>query len=155
VKANLSWVFVALVAFVLGFFSGSRIGVSEFLKADAQYKASILAHQIIGLKGPRRDDILEAMEISLNGELANHGKYMESYWTWLRYELHRTNEPIEFAANYRKNNPYEAPDVSDPSKWQNTEDYSPETLEQFANQLREGQTEGRRLINLVLDRYAR
>ena len=71
--------FVSLAAFLLG----TRIGVSQFMLSDAQYRASILSGELKLIKAGKVHVIADAKEIELDGELANHGRYMESHFAWL------------------------------------------------------------------------
>ena len=113
---------IFLVVFLVGisaaFVAGTRVGVSEFLYADAQYKASILATQLKALRAGKTEPVIVGMEISLNGELANHGRYMETHLAWLWPELRpKDDQAIRNAVAYRMTNPYEGPDLSKPENW--------------------------------------
>ncbi|MCP5146252.1 MAG: hypothetical protein H6978_15695 [Gammaproteobacteria bacterium] len=153
-KPRFLWAITIVACSCASFFVGTRVGVYEFIKSDAQYKASIIAHEITALRGTRRDEMIQAKEVMLDGELANHGKYMESWLKWLWYSPYRDDRPIEYAANYRKEHPYELPNTSDPGESRNTSEYTREELEAFAQELRLGEIENRRLVRLVLKTYA-
>src|SRR5215467_9231958 len=108
-------VFIVFLAFTVGlafgFPAGTRVGVSEFMLADAQYKASILSAQIKAIKSGKVEPVLAAMEISLNAELAMHGQYMDSHLSWLWPELRSKDDAaIRRAVAYRLANPYQGPD---------------------------------------------
>ena len=140
---------IFLVVFLVGisaaFVIGVRVGVSEFLYADAQYKASILASQLRALRAGKTDPIIVGMEISLNGELANHGKYMESHLTWLWPDLKsKDDRPIRNAVTYRMANPYEGPDHSKPENWNPGVDMD--------NQFVKDTIEGQRILNHYLQK---
>lgn len=114
-KKLIIFVVVLLVGISAAFVIGARVGVSEFLYADAHYKASILATQLRALRAGKPDAIIASMEISLNAELANHGKSMESHFTWFWSDLKsKDDRPARNAVTYRMANPYEGPDHSKP-----------------------------------------
>ena len=111
-------VIVFVIGGAVGFVAGARVGVWEFMLANAQYQASILATQIKSIKAGKTEPIIAGMEISLNGELSKHGQYMESYFRWLWPELKsKDDQPIRRAVAYRLANPYPGPDLSKPEHW--------------------------------------
>jgi hypothetical protein len=109
---------VFVVGLAVGFTVGARVGLWEFMLANAQYQASILATQIKSIKAGKTEPIVVGMEISLNGEISKHGQYMESYLWWLWPELKsKDDQPIRRAVAYRLANPYTGPDLSKPGNW--------------------------------------
>ena len=148
-------VFIVFLAFTVGlafgFPVGTRVGVSEFMLADAQYKASILSAQIKAIKSGKVEPILTAMEVTLNGELAMHGEYMDSHLSWLWPELRSKDDgAIRRAVAYRLANPYQSPDLSKPESWKPGIDMESE----FVQQVIEGQRKQQRYLRKVLERYA-
>jgi hypothetical protein len=107
---------VALVVlFVLGvsaaFVAGARVGVDEFLYADAQYRASILAWQLAALRAGKPEAVVERMEEALDSELAAHGRHLESRLAWLWPDLKPKDESaIREAVDYRLSHPFKEPD---------------------------------------------
>jgi len=104
--------FIVFLAFAVGlafgFPVGTRVGVSEYMLADAQHKASILSAQIEAIKAGKVEPILTGMETSLNAELAMHGQYMDSHLSWLWPELiPKDDSAIRRAVAYRLANPYQ------------------------------------------------
>ena len=141
---------VLVIVFVTGFLTGARVGMYQFLLADAQYKASILSAEIKRLKAGKVASIVEAMEINLDSELANHGRYMESHFTWLFPELiPKDDQAIRRAVAYRLSNPVAGPDLSKPESWNpgiNMDD-------QFVRETIEGQMVLKRYLQKTLDAY--
>jgi hypothetical protein len=120
---------IAVLGMLLGFVAGARFGTYEFTLATAQYNASLLTYQIKALKAGKSQAIIEAMEISLNGELAKHGRYLESHLTWLWPELRSPGEDaIRMAVAYRLANPYQRRDLSEPASWQEGVDMESEVV---------------------------
>lgn len=139
---------VFLVGIAAAFVLGARVGVTEFLYADAQYKASILAYQLEALRAGKPAIVITGMETSLNGELANHGKYMESRLTWLWPDLRSEDDrPIMNAVAYRIAHPYDEPDESKPESWNPGADMN----SQFVKDTIEGQ----RIMNSYRDKVLR
>jgi len=129
---------------------GARVGLWEFMLADAQYKASLLASDIKAIKAGDRERVVTSMEISLNAELAKHGEYIESHLWWLWPELRsRDNSPIRSAVSYRLANPYEGPDLEKPENWKPGIDMQ----DRFVREVVEGQRTQREYIRKVLQRY--
>jgi hypothetical protein len=141
---------VLVIVFVTGFLMGTRVGMYQFLLADAQYKASILSAEIKQLKAGKVASIIDAMEINLDSELANHGRYMESHFTWLFPELiPKDDQVIKRAVAYRLSNPFVSPDLSKPESWNpgiNMDD-------QFVRETIEGQIVLKRHLQKTLDAY--
>ena len=107
-----------MLVFGAGFLLGTRVGVHQFLIADAQYKASILSTEVKLVKAGKLEPIIKSMEINLDSELANHGRYMESHLTWLFPELiPRDDQAIRRAVAYRLENPFTAIDFYKPESW--------------------------------------
>jgi hypothetical protein len=102
---------VSVVGLAGAFVLGARVGVSEFLYADAQYKTAILAWQLHNLHAGRSAPVIARMEKSLDDELARHGKYMESRLAWLWPDLRADDEAaIRDGVSYRLAHPHEADD---------------------------------------------
>src|SRR5688572_4252764 len=76
----------------VGLALGARVGLWEFMLADAQYKAPLLASDIKAIKAGDRERVITSMEISLDAELAKHGEHMESRLWWLWPELTSSDE---------------------------------------------------------------
>jgi hypothetical protein len=146
--------FIAITVLVLGVIVGiplgARLGVREFMLADAQYKASSLSSDLKALRAGNSKRIIEGMELSLNAELAKHGEYMESRLWWLWPEF-RTNEDrhIRNAVSYRLANPYQGPDLSKAENWKPGVDMN----EKFIRDVVEGQRHQEAHLRNVLDRY--
>jgi hypothetical protein len=141
---------VLVIVFVTGFVTGARVGMYQFLLADAQHKASILSAEIKRLKAGKVASIVEAMEINLDGELANHGRYMESHFTWLFPELTPPDDQaIRRAVAYRLENPYTSIDFSKP------ESFKPgiNMNDQFVLDLMEGQKLQKHYMQKTMDAY--
>lgn len=147
--------FIIFLAFAVGlafgFPVGTRVGVSEFMLANAQYEASILSAQIKAIKSGKVEPVLTAMEISLNAELANHGRYMDSHLSWLWPELRsKDDRSIRSAVAYRLANPYQSPDLAKPESWKPGIDMESE----FVQQIIENKRTQERYLRKVLERYA-
>src|SRR5215831_13782517 len=147
--------FIVFLAFAVGlafgFTVGTRVGVSEFMLADAQYKASILSAQLKAIKAGKVEPVLTAMEVSLNAELAMHGEYMESHLSWLWPELRSKDEgAIRRAVAYRLANPYQIPDLAIPENWKPGVDMESE----FVQQIIENKRTQERYLRKVLEHYA-
>jgi hypothetical protein len=141
-------VFAAGVA--VGVPLGARVGLWEFMLADAQYKASLLSSDIKALKAGNTERVVTGMEISLNAELAKHGQYMESDLWWLWPELKSSDDgPIRGAVAYRLANPYEGPDLAKPENWKPGIDMQ----DRFVRDVVEGQRIQREYMHNVLQRY--
>lgn len=148
---NVVWIVTISVAvFVGGFVVGTRVGVNQFLLSDAQYKASILTAQLQMMKTGKADRVIEMMEINLNAEIANHGRFMDSHFSWLFPELvSKTDDQIRAAVAYRKANPYTDPDMSKVESWKADMDMtSPFILDTI-----EGQKQNRRYFGDVMSAY--
>jgi len=130
---------------------GARVGLWQFMLADAQYKASILSTEIKAIKAGRTEPVVTGMEISLNAELAKHGQYMESYFWWLWPELRSSDDaPIRTAVAYRLAYPYEGPDLAKPENWNPGIDMQ----DRFVREVVEGQRIQREYMHKVLQRYS-
>jgi hypothetical protein len=141
-------VFVAGV--LVGAAVGSRVGTYEFLLADAQYKASILSSELKSIKAGKLEPVLVSKEISLDGELAFHGRYLESRLSWLWPELWSPDdEPIRRAVAYRLANPFEGPDLSKSEGWIPGTDMQGD----FILSVVKGQKDQRAYIQAVLQKY--
>lgn len=141
---------IFFVGITVAFGIGARVGVSEFLYADAQYRASIFATQLQALRAGKSESIITELEIALNGELANHGRYMESNLTWLWPHLKsKDDRPIRKAVTYRMTNSYEDPDLSKPENWKTGMDMN----NQFVKDIIEGQKILNRYIQKTLKQY--
>jgi hypothetical protein len=129
---------------------GARVGLWEFMLADAQYKASLLTTDIKAIKAGKTEPVVTGMEIALNAELAKHGQYMESYLWWLWPELRSSDDgPIRRAVSYRLANPFEGPDLSKPENWKPGIDMQ----DSFVREVVEGQRTQRQYMHNVLQRY--
>jgi len=113
-KLTVILVSIALLAGLsAGFVIGARVGVDEFLYADAQYKAAILAWQLEALHAQKTPLVVTGLETALNAELARHGRYMESRLAWLWPDMRPEDErAIGGAGDYRIAHPFEEPDES-------------------------------------------
>jgi len=141
---------VFVVGLAVGFTVGARVGLWEFMLANAQYQASILATQIKSIKAGKTEPIVVGMEISLNGEISKHGQYMESYFWWLWPELKsKDDQPIRRAVAYRLANPYTGPDLSKPENWKPGMDMQNE----FVLGVIEGQKKQEHYLDKVLKHY--
>jgi hypothetical protein len=149
-KKTLAFVAVSLLGLAVGFVVGAKVGVWEFLLADAQYKASILSTQLTSIKAGKTEPIIVGLEISLNGELARHGQYMESHFSWLWPELKSKDDlPIRRAVAYRLANPYQVVDHTKPENWNPGVDMQSD----FVKDVIEGQRIQERYIHKVLEHY--
>jgi hypothetical protein len=129
---------------------GARVGLWEFVLADAQYKASLLASDIKSIKAGDSERAVTAMEISLNAELAKHGQYLESHLWWLWPELRSGDDrPIRTAVSYRLASPYVGPDLEKPENWKSGIDMQ----HPFVREVVEGQRIQREYMRKVLQRY--
>lgn len=104
---------VFAVVFAIGvaaaFVAGARVGVNEFLYADAQYKAAILAWQLHHLRAGKTEGVIERMENSLDDELARHGLYLESHLRWLWPDMKDDDDnAIRDGVAYRLAHPHDA-----------------------------------------------
>ena len=141
---------VFLVGMSTGVVVGVKVGLEEFVLAEAQYKASSLAFQLAALKAGKTEPIITGMEISLDYELANHGKYMESHLTWLWPDLKsKDDRVIRRAVAYRLATPYKAPDQSKPENWNPGIDME----SQFVKDTIEGQRILNHYLQKVLKHY--
>jgi hypothetical protein len=149
-KKVLAFLGVFVLGVVVGFPIGARVGLWEFMLADAQYKASILSTELRSIKAGRTEPIVIGKEISLNAELAKHGQYMESRLSWLWPELKpKDDQPIRRAVAYRLANPYQGPDHTKPENWNPGVDMESE----FVKQVIEGQRIEERYVRKVLEHY--
>ena len=148
---RLIWLFLIFVlGLAVGIPIGARVGVWEFMLADAQYKASILSSDLKAIKSRRTDQLVEGMEISLNAELAKHGEYMESRMWWLWPELRSSDDkPIRNAVAYRLANPYQGPDLSKHENWKPDVDMQGD----FVQQVIAGQKVQDAYLRKVLEHY--
>ena len=141
---------ILLFVFLAAFLLGTRVGVSQFLLSDARYRASILSGELKLIKAGKVHVIADAKEIELDGELANHGRYMESHFAWLFPELiPKDDQAIRRAVAYRLENPYEPVDFSDPKSLKpgvNMED-------KFVRDLIEGQRLQKQYAQKTIDAY--
>jgi len=141
---------VFAIGVVVGVPIGARIGLWEFMLADSQYKASLLASDIKALKAGDSERVVTAMEISLNAELAKHGQYMETHLWWLWPELRSSDDrPIRGAVAYRLANPYQGPDLEKPENWKPGMDMQ----HPFVREVIEGQQIQREYMRRVLQHY--
>jgi hypothetical protein len=110
-KPLIVFAFVFAIGVSAAFVLGARVGGSELLYADAQYKAAILAWQLHNLRSDRSAAVMARMEASLDSELARHGKYMESRLAWLWPDLKPDDDAaIRDGVSYRLAHPHEAED---------------------------------------------
>jgi hypothetical protein len=135
----------------IGFWEGSRVGMQQFLFADAKYRATILAFQLENLKRQNLAGLEGVMQIDLDHQLALHGEYLESHWKWLWPQP--TPQPpdreIKHAVRFRLDNPYTEPDLSSPGSWKVGVDMdSPFIVDVIA-----GQRRNKELIAKVLATY--
>jgi hypothetical protein len=141
---------VFLGGIAVGIPIGARVGLWEFMLADAQYKASILSTELGSIKAGKTEPVVLEMEISLNGELAKHGQYMESHLSWLWPELKaKDDKAIRRAVAYRLANPYQGPDHTKPENWNPGIDMESE----FVRQVIEGQRIQEHYLHKVLEHY--
>jgi hypothetical protein len=141
---------VFAVGVAVGIPIGARVGLWEFMLAEAQYKASSLASDIRSIKAGDRERVLTSMEISLNAELAKHGEYMESHLWWLWPELRSSDDrSIRTAVSYRLANPYEGPDFEKPESWRPGIDMQ----DPFVRDVIAGQRTQRDYMRKVLQRF--
>lgn len=139
-----------LAGLAIGFGMGARVGTYQHGLADAQYKASILAFQLQALKAGKPEPALAGMEISLSGEIANHGRYMDSHLKWLWPEMmSEDDQPIRRAVAYRLANPYELPDHTKPENWRPGVDME----SAFVKKIIEGQKEMNTYLEKVLKHH--
>lgn len=102
---------VSILGLAGAFVLGARVGVSEFLYADAQYRAAILAWQLHSLRAGTPAPVIARMEASLDTELARHGKYMDSRLAWLWPDLRADDDAaIRDGVTYRLAHPHDADD---------------------------------------------
>jgi hypothetical protein len=149
-KRALALIAVFVLGLIIGFPIGARVGLWQFMLADAQYKASILSTEIKSLRAGKPEPIIVGMEISLNAELSKHGQYMESHFSWLWPELKSEDDkPIRRAVAYRLANPYQGPDHTKPESWNPDVDMNSE----FVKEVIEGQKIQKHYIRKVLDHY--
>jgi hypothetical protein len=98
---------IFLAALFAAFVAGARVGVTEFLYADAQYKAAILAWQLSALRAGKPAEVMQRMESSLDLELGRHGRYLDSRLTWLWPDMKADNDdPILDGVYYRLSHPH-------------------------------------------------
>ena len=145
---------VLITGLFIGFYFGFKKGPEEFLYWDAQYKASLLAFELEALKAGNIDGEIENKERSLNSELADHGRYLNSKYGWLFHHFTgREFDPkyIKKAVEYRLENPYTGEDLSDPKSWKPKTDMNSE----FVQQVIEVQKEQQELIKRVTDLYSK
>jgi hypothetical protein len=141
---------VFLLGILVGVPIGARVGVWEFLLADAQYKASILAAELKSIKAGKAEPVVTGMEISLNAELAKHGEYMDSRLRWLWPRLRPNDDrPIRHAVAYRLANPYQGPDLTKSENWNPGVDMQSD----FVRLVVEGQRTQEQYLRKVLERY--
>src|SRR5690349_9712592 len=149
-KKALAFVIVFVLGMAVGFPIGARVGMWQFMLGDSQYKASILTAQITALKSGRLEPVITGMEIVLNSEIAMHGRYMESHFSWLWPELKSANdEPIRRAVAYRLANPYVGSDFTKPENWNPDVDMNSE----FVRGVIDGQRIEEYYVRKVLDYY--
>lgn len=149
----ISHIGVLLVGFVFGVYFGFDRAPNEFLYWDAQYKASILAHEIEWLKSGRVEPIIESKEIQLNSELANYARHLKSPYGWLiehSVGVSDTEEAIARAVVYRLKNEYEGTDMSSPLSWKDGVDME----SKFIREVIDSQEGNKKLIMHVLESYA-
>ncbi|HKV95881.1 MAG TPA: hypothetical protein VJR90_00100, partial [Gammaproteobacteria bacterium] len=150
IKKSLIIAVVFAIGFAVGVPIGARVGLWEFMLADSKYKASILASDIKSIKAGHTEHVVTAMEISLNGELAKYGEYMESHLWWLWPELRSSDDrPIRDAVSYRLAHPYDGPDLAKPENWNPGIDMQ----DPFVRNVVEGQRIQREYMRQVLQRY--
>lgn len=149
-KKLLAFVGVFALGIAVGLPIGARFGLWEFKLAEAQYKASILASQIQALRAGKVQPIISGMEITLNSELAMHGRYMESSFWWLWPELQSEDETsIRRAVAYRNANPYRGVDHTKAENWAPGVDMN----SGLAKAVIEGQRIEEHYLRKVLDHY--
>ena len=149
----LSYIVTLLIGFSFGVYFGFDKAPNEFRYWDAQYKASILAHEIKWLKAGSIDRVIESKEIELDGELANYGRHLNSQYSWIILNTigHSDNsESVAHAVRYRQKNEYSGPDMSSPSNWKSGTDMNSD----FVQDVIKGQEENNVLIKQVMDLYA-
>ena len=145
------YIFGLVIVFFAGLKLGFYLAPIEYLYRDAQYKSSILAFEIRALKSGKIDTIIESKEISLDGELANHGSYLKSNLSWLLPTIEgEDNKAISHAVKYRTENPYTGPDHSKPETWKPGVDMN----NAFVKDVIRGQKEIEELKKMVLEKYA-
>mgnify|MGYP000403618859 CR=1 FL=1 len=148
-----------IISYILGlaivFFAGLKLGFylapTEFIYRDAQYKSSAITFEIKALKAGEIDTIIESKEIMLDGELANHGRYLKSNLSWLLYSIEEENHrAISKAAKYRAENPFTGPDHTKPETWKPGVDMN----STFVKKVIQGQKENEKLKKMVIEKYA-
>ena len=105
----IKFLIVLIIGLGAGVFLGFSFAPTEFLKWNSQFRASIIAHEIETLKRGDVQRVVDSKELELNGELELHGRYLENNFSWLLPSIHKIRfdkQHIQYAVNYRLNNPY-------------------------------------------------
>jgi hypothetical protein len=149
-KKLLALIGVFALGVVVGVAVGARFGLWEFKLGEAQYKASILATEIQALRAGKVEPIISGMEITLNSELAMHGRYMESPFWWLWPELKSEDEKaIRRAVAYRQAHPFPGVDHTKAENWAPGVDMNSEIVKAVI----EGQRIEEHYLRKVLEHY--
>jgi len=102
----------SFVLFGSAFIIGSRVGAYQTMIGDAQNKALLDVYALKRLKKGSIEPLITEKEISLNGQIALHGRWVESNFKWLFPEFATQNSTnIQEAVRYRLENPYTMPDL--------------------------------------------
>lgn len=128
----------------MGFFSGVRVGITQYILSEGAPRAVMLTAQLDRLRRGKTEDAIELMEGSLDSEVLLHGHFMNHGHPWIMYPLRTTDSYDNFmqkVAQYRKKYPRAK---SDPGKGNPKYD-----------EVRVVQDEVRSAVQQVLDRYAK
>lgn len=129
---------------LVGFFSGVRVGITQYVLSEGAPRAMILTTELDRLRRGKTDNAIELMEGSLDDQVLLHGHFMNRGRPWIMYPLRTTDGYDSFmqkVAQYRRKYPRARSDLGkgDPKY----------------DEVRAAQDEIRSAVQQVLDRYAK
>ena len=113
-KLALALVAAAGVGTVCGFILGVRVGVWQFGLLDSSAKASVVTYELQDLRSGHTDRIVQAKEISLDGEVLMFCRFLEEGHPWLFWPQNHYFDHARYmkhVANYRKQYPPVTPTI--------------------------------------------
>ncbi|MDP9941332.1 hypothetical protein [Ectopseudomonas alcaliphila] len=99
-------IIIGIVLLVGSFVLGACVGITAFLQADAQFRASIATYNLKALDANRLDALRTSLELDVDGNLWLYSKGVNNPFLVLWPELTSQGiESLKHTASYRYQNP--------------------------------------------------
>jgi len=120
-RKYLFWAGMALAfagSFGAGLLTGATVGAEQFLKMDSSARASVLTSELQALRAGNIDQIIEAKEIEVDGNVVNAIEFQKSGMPWLFWPNDGSwnhARSLGYVAQYRRQHPPVAPKFAPPA----------------------------------------